>query len=170
MSDDRFQRALSEANASRLIDDVQEAGEMARDRHVLESWAKSLIKRLDELMDGHVSFGVDPGVSKVDYGYERTAAVAYTRTGTAMKMTATAIAHLEGGGPSQQPLLFGADFELQSAVMEVEIEILDTKQTSTASFRYGLDPWSKVVSIDDREQFLARIERLVAEAGRDRPD
>jgi hypothetical protein len=160
MIDDRFQRALSEANASRLIRDAEDVSQISRNRHVLEVWAVSIISRLDGIMEGYASFGIDRGESKIDYDSERSAILTYTRQGPALRMIVTANAYLDGSGRFKPGLLVGNDFEENSAVMTVEVEVLDTKEKLIDQFRYGLQPVNKLTSID-QEQFLSFLERLV---------
>jgi len=165
MPEDRFERALSEANASRLIHDVHDVGRASRDRLLLESWSLSLTKRLDEIMEAFPSFGSGPGYPEIEFEPERSATLAYRRSGLTMKMTVTANAHLEGDRLDQKPRLIGDDFRDGSAVMEVAVEIVDTKQISAEDFRYGLQPVDHFVSISSAEHFLDLVERLVSKAG-----
>lgn len=164
MAEDRFEKALSESDASRLIHDAKIETKESRDRQILEASAHRIASLLDEIMSGHESFGQGPGVLVMSFPDELTVSLKYVREGKTLRMDVTGNLSLDYGDlsgiVSSPGVLIGDSFHLNSAELDVRITRSDTFDDVNDTFRYSLQPVSKLISIEP-DQFRDFVEALI---------
>ena len=165
MADDRFERALSESAATRLISDAGAEIRLERHRTLLNDWALSIASQLDRILETSPSFGEAQGKINVTYsdGDTKSASLTYERSGPVLRIVATANAYLGSGDNFKPGILVGDDFEMNSAVMNIDVTRTDINASASGDFRYGLQPVSKFVSVNEH-QLLSLVEELVRNA------
>jgi serine/threonine-protein kinase HipA len=164
-SPDRFERALSEAIAARRVAEAEAAIKNDRDKKILDDWALSVASQLDRILESSQSFGEAQGKIRVIYsgGKTKGAYLTYERSGSVLRIMVAANAKLEPGDNFRPGILVGDDFDLNTAVMNVDVKRMDIDASASSEFRYGLQPVSKVISVGE-EQFLRLVEHLIKQA------
>jgi hypothetical protein len=165
VADDRFERALSESDATHLITDAGAEIRDERDRKTLDDWALSIASQLDQILETSRSFGEAQGDIDVTYsdGDTKAASLKYERSGPVLRIVVTANAYLGAGDNFKPGILVGDDFELNSAVMNVDVTRTDINASASADLRYGLQPVGKFISVSEH-QLLSLVEDLVRNA------
>jgi hypothetical protein len=165
VADNRFERALSESDATRLITDAGADIRDERDRTILDDWALSIASQLDEILETSRSFGDAQGDIDVTHseGETKGASMRYERSGPVLRIVVTANAYLGDGDSFRPGILIGDDFDLNSAVMNVLLTRTDINASASDQLRYGLQPVSKFISVGEH-QLLSLVEDLVRAA------
>jgi len=136
---DRFERALLEADVSRRTTKAASTIQEDRDRKILDAWASSISSQLNKILGTSRSFGESEGKIEVTHsdGETKVASLKYERSGPILHIVVTANAYLEPGDNFRAGILVGDDFELNSAIMRVDVTRTDINASASADLRYG---------------------------------